>query len=362
MKIGYLHLNLSTLTESGVTRYGRILASEARKKEGVVVTEVTINLKQKVLSDFQIINQAIKKLSDTDCLYLSYSRYAWGGLGQLYYIVLIFLWYHQPIIVNLHDVYEYLYSSKILANNSNFKTRLNNLSLNLIFKKAKYIVVNNQQEAEVIKQRYPPEKLKIINHFVEVRDSKFTPNEARKKIGLQDFKIITIQGFIFPSKGHKLLIEAIPYLTPNLKVIFAGGPSPNNEQFLESLLQQAKNLGVAERLIITGYLSETDLEYYLMATHLAICPFRNMSSSGSLCTWISVGKPILASNLPQIRDYNQLVPESIHIFDPDEAVTLANRINELLPQCTDEKVPAVVKLREKLLLPRVVDKYLKLLT
>jgi len=65
----------------------------------------------------------------------------------------------------------------------------------------------------------------------------------------------------------------------------------------------AKTMGVEERQQAT-YLRRA--ERYLVATDLAICPFKNCSASGSLSTWISVVHPtILAFDLPQIS-YNRL--------------------------------------------------------
>ena len=367
MKIGYLHLNVHQpdVAESGVTRYGRTLASSVKTKEGVTVTEVTVNLHKKLTRDFILINQALQQLNKTDYLHLNYSKSAWGTLGQLYYLILILLNYKNPFIVTLHDVYKYLYSSDYLWKKISLKSLsayiLNNLPLKLIFKHAKFVVVNNQQEWEVIQHRCPPEKLKIINLCVEVRNITLTPTEARESLGLANYKIITLLGFIYASKGYQLLIDAIPHLPPNVRVVFAGGPSPKNEQFLESLRQQAETLGIEKQLIITGYLSESDLECYLMATHLAICPFKNMSASASVSTWISVGKPILASNLPQMQAYNNLEPGAINIFDSYDAVTLATAIQELLSQSGNEIPPPLLKLREKLLLPRIRDEYLELL-
>ena len=67
-----------------------------------------------------------------------------------------------------------------------------------------------------------------------------------------------------------------------------------------------------------------NLETYLLAADVAICPFLQMSASGSFSTWLSVGTaPIVASDLPQIRWYNAMVPGAITVFPAGDAQALA---------------------------------------
>lgn len=121
----------------------------------------------------------------------------------------------------------------------------------------------------------------------------------------------------------------------------------------------AKTMGVEERLRITGYLSEEELERYLVATDLAICPFKNCSASGSLSTWISVAHPtILAFDLPQINEYNRLEPGAIKTFQPYTPAALAQAIRQLLPTCGESYAPAVERLRQRLSMPAIFDEHL----
>jgi glycosyltransferase involved in cell wall biosynthesis len=143
---------------------------------------------------------------------------------------------------------------------------------------------------------------------------------------------ITLLGFIHSRKGHSLAVEALPGFADRARLVFAGGTTGPWRWFARRLTRRAEQLGVGDRLTITGPLDRTALERRLAATTLAICPFRDMAASGSLATWIGTGRPVLASALPQVDELNRLVPGSIEVFAPYTPEALAKRIHHLLEQ------------------------------
>lgn len=163
--------------------------------------------------------------------------------------------------------------------------------------------------------------------------------------------MITLLGFIHERKGHQLLVKALSHLPEQVIVVFAGGASPGNEHFVQNLLALAEADGVAHRLRITGFLSEVNLERYLVATDLAVCPFQSFAASGSLSTWISVARPLLAFDLPQIAEYNRIAPDAFKTFQPYTPEALASEIKHLLSTGITATDVAVDRLRQRLLLP-----------
>jgi len=121
----------------------------------------------------------------------------------------------------------------------------------------------------------------------------------------------------------------------------------------------AQALGVADRFRITGYLPEHELNRYLAATSLAVCPFRDASASASLSTWISAARPILASSLPLIAEYNALEPDAIRTFHPYTAASLADAIRAALDRDSDAEDQRVARLRERLLAPAILDRHVE---
>jgi glycosyltransferase involved in cell wall biosynthesis len=96
------------------------------------------------------------------------------------------------------------------------------------------------------------------------------------------------------------------------------------------LREKAVAAGVAGRLRITGFLPEPELDVYLAATDLAVCPFTTVAASGSVSTWLSTGTPILAADLPLISEYNIMEPGAIRTFSPYTANALAEAACNLL--------------------------------
>jgi glycosyltransferase involved in cell wall biosynthesis len=126
---------------------------------------------------------------------------------------------------------------------------------------------------------------------------------------------------------------------------------------VDAVIALAKEKKV-DNLEITGYLSEEELEMYLMATDLAVCPFSRCSASGSLSTWISLGRTILASDLPQIAEYNKLEPGAIETFNPYTPNALAEAIREILPICSNSDNLSLAKLQKKLSISAIFERHL----
>lgn len=400
MWIGYLQLGPS---EHGIYRYGKLLAAEGRRRErlGLTITEVSINLTKDRKTNREMLINAARQLSEVDIIHVQYSgknnQPLWGSRWEALYYFWIFK-YHcsRPIVVTLHDVYEPTLSIKTglkqvyqslknftlkINKNKNDFVKLSKLSPDLMFSaqaikvvkrmygknaiafrwllnQVNLVFVCSWEEAKRLQSIANVEKTKVVPHFVEDRQITSTKAEARAKLKLTGGKIITILGFIHGRKGYQLMVEAIPKLPQDVKVVFAGKASPGNEEFVQKLIQLTKAQSVGDRLTITGYLSEEQLQNYLIATDLAICPFKFFSASGSLSTWISAARPILAYDLPQITEYNSLEPEAIKTFHPYESDALAEAIIQLLPATYQDNNPAIARLKEKLSITKIFDEQL----
>ncbi|MGQ4646878.1 glycosyltransferase [Lyngbya aestuarii] len=402
MRIGYLHIGSP---QHGVCRYGRLLAAEARRQPELSVIEVDVVLSQDKKQNRELLIKAAQQLSEAEIIHFQFNKFnkeIWGGgWSQLYYLRVFMGHCSCPLVVTLHDVFyppyglasvlKYLHN-KFSANASviNKKTtaissskpsapgrsRLKSafefmqsifkgvlgpdaLALREIANRVSLMFVCTEEEAQRICDRVDNRKLKVVPHFVETRSINISPAKARTVLGLEGVKVVTLLGFIYATKGHQLMVEALPELPPDVKIIFAGGSSSGgSEQLVKNLLALAKAKGVDERLRITGYLSEEELEHYLMATDLAVCPFSRFSASGSLSTWISVARPVLASDFPQVAEYNRLEPGAIKTFSPYTPAALAKTIEQLLPLSGEDNESAITRLRKKLSMSVIFDKHL----
>jgi glycosyltransferase involved in cell wall biosynthesis len=231
-------------------------------------------------------------------------------------------------------------------------------ALRWITRNSAIVIVCTTEERQRLINLSPGSPVAVIPHFVERRQPQLTPQTAKMTVGLEKFKVVVLAGFIFPGKGHEVALEALKQLPAQYFLVFAGGSSVGQDSYVQSLRQQARLLGVEDRLYITGGLSDTDMENYLLAADVAICPFMQMGASGSLSTWLSVGTaPIIASDLPQIQWYNAMVPGAIAVFPAGDHRALAGWISNANG---DSGRAARLRLRDLLSVTRIVDEHLGL--
>ncbi len=369
MKIGYLHIGEP---EHGIVRYGRYLATEAKTRSELSVIEAEVVLTGEKTIDRPNLHTAAAILSDADLVHFQHNSHIWGGKQQFQPLKTFLDACTPPKIATLHDLFYPPHSSLMFAeivqgkrSVADFPTWLKTIAreqlspnfraLRQVLDRTPSVFVCTEEESKRLNRYTDPHRVKIIPHFVESRTLSVSPEIARQQLNLTEKTVITLLGFIYRGKGHDLLVKALAKLPAHYEVVFAGGLG--HADFLQEVMDCAKTLGVIDRIRVTGYLSEADQALYLAATHLAVCPFETTSASGSLCTWISAHKPILAFDLPQIAEYNRLQPGAISTFSPYTPETLADAIEQSLSDPHDNT--AIVQLHRQLEMPVVFDRHLE---
>jgi glycosyltransferase involved in cell wall biosynthesis len=186
-----------------------------------------------------------------------------------------------------------------------------------------------------------------VPHFVGPR----TPSPTT-----ESGKTVVVAGHMFPSKGHELVIEAMVH-APSIRVVFVGGNSPGTR--VDELMDLARAKGVRDRLTVTGFLPDEEYARQLAAGDLAVCAFGpNKSASGSLAALVAADCPILASDIPVVAEYNDVVPGAVHTFAPSTPKVLAERIEELLAVPRADLTKGLEGLRDRMSIARVVDRHL----
>lgn len=197
----------------------------------------------------------------------------------------------------------------------------------------------------------------VVPHFVEERPHRPDRAEARRELGLDGHRVVGVLGYIHRRKGHDLLVEALPHLPGDVVAVFVGRPGRDSPGFAEHLRERARALGVDDRVRITGYVDEPTLDRYLVATDLALCPFREASASGSLSTWIASETPILASDLPLFDEYESIVPGSVAVAPSLAPEPLARAVERALDRPPSAVRPRLRELRKTLTLDRVIHEH-----
>jgi glycosyltransferase involved in cell wall biosynthesis len=122
---------------------------------------------------------------------------------------------------------------------------------NLIMRKLTFygerVIVESTDAKEFVheKLKIPYEKIKIINHGIDIekykRLSKRKVKEFKDSLKIKNEKIILLFGRLSSEKGHLFLIKALAKLTSGWKVVFPGDTESNYKKIIISELKK-KNL------------------------------------------------------------------------------------------------------------------------
>jgi len=160
-------------------------------------------------------------------------------------------------------------------------------------RRAARIIAHTQAIADTATRAIPASSVTCWPHPVWPCSRHWTPSADRPPI------LIT-PGFI---KAHKGYADALDLLArhPDWHWWLAGGPQTDPDAaFLASLLNRARQLGIGDRLRVTGYLEKDDLEALAVQAQLAFFPFRTVTGSGSVSWAIGLHLPIAATDLPPL--------------------------------------------------------------
>ncbi|EKU97438.1 glycosyltransferase [Leptolyngbya sp. PCC 7375] len=363
MKIGYLHVGPQ---EHGLHRYGRLLAEEAKTRDNCAVIEANILLSKNWWQNLITLYRAAQQFADVDVVHFQYNKAIWGEALSILNLIIFACSCKASLVVTMHDVYweqfPFTWSRPITYLKAMYGPKA--LAIRFLISQMNKVFVCTEQELNrlqsVSSMRHSIEKKVVtIPHFVEDRKIYLNTDQIRQSLQLEQKRVITLLGWIHFRKGHHLLLEALPKLPADTEVIFAGKANKRAEDFLEKLVTTAKEFNVADRLKITGYLSEEDLERYITVTDIAVCPFSKCSASGSLSTWISISHPkIVAYKIPQIEEYNKLEPGAIHTFESYNSDSLVDILMELLSDKKKTENTAVKRLQDRLNMANIFDRHL----
>jgi glycosyltransferase involved in cell wall biosynthesis len=395
MRVGYLQIGAP---QHGICRYGRALAAEARRRADVTVLEENLEPTGDLREDRPRLQSLAKRMSDMDVVHLQVTPWgegSWGGgRSALANLASFRRACRAPLVITLHDVNglagldcgrplhltrgvsrELLRGLRPLAGRlvrQTLRGRLDPSQLSAVWnwsplyacavaraaaRAGSVLLVLTGPEKSLLASTGIAPGAVLIPLFVENSPESLP---ARSSTPQGATKTLILAGFIFHSKGHELVLEAMQLL-PDVRVVFAGGKSLAGfgSSHYSQLMDFARERGVIDRLEVTGYLPDAEYRQRLGSADLAICPFdANKSASASLSALIAAGCPVLASDIPVIAEYNALVPGSIPTFSPRTPEALAAAVRRILATPRAELTRGLAELRRRLSIATIFDLHL----
>jgi glycosyltransferase involved in cell wall biosynthesis len=114
-------------------------------------------------------------------------------------------------------------------------------------------------------------------------------------------KVILMFGHMGPSKGLAIMLSAFEKITKersDVQLVVAGADHPNFPGYLEGFIKKAPS-----KVVFTGYVPEEDLSRVFGRAELVVTPYLvALGTSGVFHLACGFGKPIVSSDLPEIRE------------------------------------------------------------
>jgi glycosyltransferase involved in cell wall biosynthesis len=366
----------------GVHRYGRRLAGATSGCAYVSSVDVSIPASTGPIPAGEI-RRIRRTIRAADIIHIQFNVAFDGGIlgdrwWQIINTVRLLQGIHQPVVVSVHDAYESSpwpgWTGIARLRLAMMRRRLTGrplyipgetmaypqaITLRWLSRRACLVVCTTDEEKR-LKTFLPDATVQVIPHFVEKRLNLTDSEKAKDALGLVGRRVLTVLGFVHPRKGHHLAVAAMAKLPEDITLVVAGTATEKHLDYATSLMESAHALGVAERVIFTGFLDDDVLDLYLAATDLALCPFERVAASGSVATWIAANRPILGLDLPLFHEYQSMSPGSMLIVGGHDSCAIAEGIQQALDADTEIVERAMERLREQLDLSVIACRHIDL--
>jgi glycosyltransferase involved in cell wall biosynthesis len=208
------------------------------------------------------------------------------------------------------------------------------------------VIVHTQAAKQALTGRIgvPADKVAVIPHpAASPPRCDVAPAELRSRFGLGDARVLLAFGFIHVDKGLPDLVSGLGRMCRSgdlpdaVRVVIAGavrrrnGPMRAFEAWdhlhLHLALSLARRLGVRDRLVLTGYVPDSEIAGWFRAAEAVVLPYRRIEQSGVAGLAVALGVPVLAS---QAGGLDELFGGSPWTFPPRDPARLGQVVAEFL--------------------------------
>ncbi len=200
-----------------------------------------------------------------------------------------------------------------------------------VYENADGLICITQHLADMIKDRFKTKgRILVAPDGVDPEQCNKKESGAINSHDIKKRKTLLYLGSLHHWKGMEILISAMQYL-PDASLLIAGG----NIESIRNYQSLAKKLGVDTRVQFEGFVPPGKRFGYISRADICVLPLKSMSISSyftsplKLFEYMAAGKPIVASDLPAIREVLSNRVNSI-LVPPDNPEKLAEGIRILL--------------------------------
>jgi len=236
------------------------------------------------------------------------------SIGFLPYLAYVRKRYNLPCFFETHDFFTDL--SRRTDMKSTLHVRRNSFYERTFFPRITGLICLTRCQEELFRRYYPDVPIKIAHSGL------FNVVKSEK----QREKRICYVGSLDSHKGIGLMLNALAQTADkDIGLLVIGG---KNEHEMREFMKLADLIGVADRVLITGWVHHSDIGHMMDrcmagAVPLSNTPFnRHITSPLKILDCFSRSLPVIGSDLPPVREYVENGRHGL-LFEPDNAENLA---------------------------------------
>ncbi len=200
----------------------------------------------------------------------------------------------------------------------------------ILFTILRKIVVTNSWKKQYLMETFKTRKHKIHVEHHGVDADKFQGAKADIKPLPENKKYVIYTGHLYDWKGVYTLARAAVFFPDDIEVVMVGG-NVEDVQALKTFIDREKVTGIT----LLGHQPHDHMPTYQSVADVLVLPTSGNYSIGKfessplkLFEYMSSGTPVVASDLPAVRD---IVDDShLHFVEPDRAKDLADMVIDIL--------------------------------
>ena len=245
--------------------------------------------------------------------------------------VKIYLLFKEKKILYARDWFIGLFFNDFILEIHNLPKKITRWHKN-VWQKANHLVVLTAiAKKRLIEEGIKKNKIFVVPDAVDLKkfDISISKEEARKKLNLPfDKKIILYTGHLYKWKGVDALIEAGKLLEKGTLIYLVGGTKKD----ITNYKLQITNY---HNVHLVGHRPHNEIPLWLKAADILVLPNSGQddiskfyTSPMKLFEYMASGRPIVASDLPSIREI--LNGDNAFLIDSDNSQKLASAIDKVL--------------------------------
>jgi glycosyltransferase involved in cell wall biosynthesis len=289
-------------------------------EEGFKVEVLRIWKADSPLSILSIVTQTLKLKPDVVHFNVHFQSFGRSRLSNFIGLSLIFICrvLGLKVLASVHNFGELVDLVKVKVK----PTMLNRVGILFATKlvlSASMVVVTVNSYMTYLRKRFRHVRTLYIPHGAHVNDCPLINNHG---------KVLLVFGHMGPYKGLPVMLRAFEELVKgrdDVKLVVAGSSHPNFPGYIENFAKAAN-----PKVDFLGYVRDEDLARVFDMANVVVLPYTTATgTSGVFHLACGYGKPVVASDLPEIRE---MLAEgaSALLVPPGDVESLKNAIRAIL--------------------------------